>query len=270
MSINSYLTNISNSAIIRDTEKLRIQASINALHGKLAAYFGREIDRSLIFGSYSRNTILPRQMDARSDIDYMVVFADDQFRPQTYLDKLRRFVVANYPRSCIAQSNPTIVLSLNHINFELVPAIDSWFHGIRIPAKASDYIDWIGTDPSSFNQKLTDKNAANQSLIKPLVRVLKYWNSNNGYPFESYELEQLIVDKTYWSVFFGYGNRLEDYFYDFVENVGLSYGVAQWKHDAVSRLKKYAVVASDYESNGYNIKAENAMKRLLPPLGLFA
>lgn len=270
MSVNSYLMNISSSAIIRDVEKTRIQASINTLHSRLISYFGSEIDRSLIFGSYSRNTILPRHMDIRSDIDYMVVFADDQYQPQTYLNQLRRFVQSNYPRSSIAQSNPTIILSLNHINFELVPAIETWFSGLRIPAKAADYANWIETDPSGFNQELTNKNTAENSLIKPLVRVMKYWNASSGYPFESYELEQMIVNQTYWSSFFGTGNRLEDYFYGFVDSLESPWGAAQWRRDAVDRLKRYADSARDYESRGYVTQAENALEHLLPQLGLMA
>ena len=270
MSINSYLTNISNSAIIRDTEKLRIQTSINVLHGRLAAYFGREIDRSLIFGSYSRNTILPRYMDSRSDIDYMVVFSDSGNRPQTYLDRLRRFVAANYPRSNIKQSNPTIVLSMHHIDFELVPATELWFSGLQIPAKVSDYRDWIDTDPSGFNKDLTDKNMMENSLIKPLIRVMKYWNASSGYPFESYGLEQMVVRQSYWFGFFGNAGRLEDYFYTFVDNLELPYDAAQWKHEAVARLKRYAGEAERQKRAGNFVQAENAVKRLLPQLGLIA
>lgn len=58
----------------------------------------------------TRNTILPRYMDSHSDVDYMVVFKDSGFRPQTYLERLRRFVERNYTRSQIKQSHPTIQL----------------------------------------------------------------------------------------------------------------------------------------------------------------
>ena len=132
-------------------------------------------------------------MDANSDVDYMIVIADSSFRPHTYLDRLRRFVECYYSRSEISQSNPTIVLSLNHFRFELVPAIDDWISGLQIPAKASDFQNWVETDPTGFNQELTKANKSHDYLIKPLIRVVKYWNSKNGYPFDSYLLEQDIV-----------------------------------------------------------------------------
>jgi hypothetical protein len=137
-------------------------------------------------------------MDQRSDIDYLVVFAESTNQPQTYLNRLRRFVEVYYGRSEIAQSNPTIVLSLRYINFELVPAINHWFSGLQIPAKAADYQNWIDTDPTGFNRELTRANQNNKNLIKPVVRLIKYWNACNRYPFESYELEQKVVSHGFW------------------------------------------------------------------------
>jgi hypothetical protein len=65
-------------------------------------------------------------MDEKSDIDYMVVFSDRDYQPQTYLDRLRRFTEYYYQKSEIKQSHPTIQLELNHIRFELVPAVKDW------------------------------------------------------------------------------------------------------------------------------------------------
>ena len=170
MSVNSYLTNLSSSAIIHDTEKTAIQRSITTLQTRLNSYFGQNVKRHFIFGSYNRGTILPRHMDGNSDIDYMIVFNDAGFQPQAYLDQLRRFVNFYYSSSEIKQSNPTIILNLNHIKFELVPAKEDWFSSLQIPAKASSYTSWIDTDPTGFNQSLISANGSNRNLIKPLTR----------------------------------------------------------------------------------------------------
>ncbi|MCQ8762889.1 nucleotidyltransferase, partial [Escherichia coli] len=37
-------------------------------------YFAGELVSHFVFGSYSRNTMLPRSYDPSSDVDYMVVF----------------------------------------------------------------------------------------------------------------------------------------------------------------------------------------------------
>jgi len=267
MSINSYLTNLASAAITRDQEKLAIQKSIANLALRLKNHFGAQMGNSFIFGSYSRGTILPRSMDEQSDVDYMVVFADDGLRPQTYLDRLRRFAELNYQRSDIEQSNPTIILSLNHIRFELLPATKSW-GSLQIPAKANDYKDWINTDPADFNEKLVKANQVNENQIKPLVRLVKYWNARCNYPFESYSLEQKIAERNYGFGFLGLraSCRLDEYFFNIVDSLDFGWSAPQWKKDAVSRLKQLTSQAKMQERAGNVVQAEATIKKLLPPV----
>ena len=69
-----------------------------------------------MFGSYIRGTILPRKADASSDIDIMVMFLNPNgYKPQTFLNRLKNFAEHYYSTSEIYQSNPTVVLELNHM-----------------------------------------------------------------------------------------------------------------------------------------------------------
>jgi hypothetical protein len=267
MSVNSYLTRLTNHAIVRDQEKLSIQRSIATLEIHLKAHFGTQLKSSFIFGSYSRGTILPRTMDAQSDVDYMVIFAESDLQPQTYLDRLRRFAERYYSRSEIAQSHPTVALELNHIRVELVPAIQNWWGSIQIPAKTSGYQRWQDTDPKGFNDQLTTANQANSNLIKPLCRLVKYWNASSRYPFESYELEQHVAGQGYG--FYGLlsSRQLGDYFFQAVDSLEAGWPAPQWRQDAVSRLKQLASLAKSQERSGNAIQAETTIKRLLPPVG---
>jgi hypothetical protein len=267
MSINSYLTQLTNHAIVRDREKQSIQRSIATLETRLKAHFGAQLKSRFIFGSYSRGTILPRAMDTRADVDYMVIFADSDFQPQTYLDRLRRFAERYYGRSEIAQSHPTVALELNHIRFELVPAIQNWWGSIQIPAKSSGYQSWQDTDPKGFNEQLTRANQANGNLIKPLCRLVKYWNATARYPFESYGLEQHVAAQGYG--FFGLlsSRQLGDYFFQAVESLETGWFAPQCKQQAVARLKQLASLAQSQERSGNSIQAEVTIKRLLPPVG---
>jgi len=266
MSINSHLTRLANKAIVRDSERESINRSLSTLRTRLNAYFGTGINKQLVFGSFSRGTILPRAMDTRSDVDYMVVFSDTSFKPQTYLNQLRTFVEKYYGRSEITQSNPTIVLTLNHIRFELVPAIDSIWTGLQIPAKASDYQDWIDTDPTGFNQTLTTANQSNNNFIKPLVRLVKYWNACNNYPFESYELEQKVVNHGFWLLNLLGTAQLKEYFYSFMEELEVGFFAPQWKQEALKKTKGIIQEAKVQERNGYPATAESTIVRLLPTI----
>jgi predicted nucleotidyltransferase len=271
VTVNSYLTNLANSAIIRDSEKQNIARSISTLQTRLNSYFGSQLKRQVVFGSYTRNTILPRTMDQNSDIDYMIVFADSSFTPQRYLNQLRQFSATYYGQSEIFQSNPTMVLSLNHIKLELVPAIDDWFHGLRIPAKAASYQNWMDTDPNDFNSSLTSKNQSNNSLIKPLVRLVKYWNAKNGYVFESYDLEQKVINHTFF--FLGgllsglrSSGQLKDYFFDFMLGLELPWTASQVKKNALVAVKRKIESVKHALAIGLEDNAELQLKSILPPV----
>ena len=199
MSINSYLTNLASQLVLSDDEKSSINTSISTLESRLNLYFGSEVVYKLIFGSFKRGTILPRKIDSNSDIDYMIVFENsNNLKPQTYLNKIREFAEKYYTRSEIHQSSPTIVLELNHIKFELVPAYKTIF-GYYIHDGNGG---WMHTNPNDINAELTDANNNNKSLIKPVIRLMKYWNINmNNRYYASYSLEQKIISSLKYSYF---------------------------------------------------------------------
>ncbi|MCY9763514.1 hypothetical protein M5X06_11620 [Paenibacillus alvei] len=121
--MQSYLESLANQLIIRDNEKLKINTSISTIKSRIEAYFNDSISEHFAFGLYTRGTMLTRSADMYSDVDYMVIFKNpNNMPPQTLLNHLRAFAEAYYGRSEIKQSHPTMVLELQHIKFELVPA----------------------------------------------------------------------------------------------------------------------------------------------------
>lgn len=261
MSVNSHLTSLASTLVLSEAENSSITTSINTLSSRLTLYFGSTVTSHFQFGSSTRGTILPRQADSHSDIDYMVVFntSDGQKKPQTYLDRLRRFVEARYSTSEIYQSHPTIVLSLNHINFELVPAI--YNYGYQIPSPASSWLEWTSTDPSGTNQLLQDKNKSNNYQIKPLVRLIKYWNTRKGHLFTSFSLEQYIVNQSFWGC-----STLKDYFYEFWTGFNCTYDTAQYIKNMVENAKNCARKAKEYEYTNMPVNAESEIKKIVPSL----
>ena len=261
MSVNTHLISLASDLVLSSEEKSSILTSINTLSTRLNIYFGENITNHFQFGSSVRGTILPRKADNKSDIDYMIVFStsDGKKKPQAYLDRLKRFARTRYSTSEIFQSHPTIVLSLNHIKFELVPAINNY--GIQIPSPASSWIEWISTDPYSANEEIRKKNIQENSQIKPLVRLIKYWNAKQGYPFRSFEIEQYIVNKSFYSY-----SSLKDYFYEFWSDFSCLYNTPQYIKDKVERAKKYAIQAKKYEEYIMPVHAENEIKKIVPSL----
>lgn len=258
MSVQQHLLNVASRAILSSTEKSSITTSLTTMRTRLDSHFGNEVSEKVQFGSSTRETILPRLIDTRSDIDYMVVFSDSQFRPQTYLDRLRRFVAAKYYSSDVAQSSPTIVLNLNHIKFELVPAVRRSFSGLEIPSPASDFTEWTPTDPTGFNNTLVSANTNHSGNIKRMIRVIKYWNARSGYPFNSYLLEQDLVN------YASYEANFKNYVFAGIRGLSLPWNASITNRDKLERAKEIVNKTIDYENNEMPATAEAEIKKLVP------
>lgn len=260
MSVQSHLRNLSSNLNLKDDEKDKITKSINNLSARLNSYFGNQLNDHFKFGSYTRGTILPRKADIYSDVDYMVILENpNNYKPQTLLNQLRVFVKKYYSTSEIRQSHPTIVLELNHIRFELVPAKKDLWGNIYIPSPSSSFEEWVSTDPNAFNKKLTDANVRNAYEIKPLVRLMKYWNRNNGSYLSSYELENWIVNNIYWGC-----NNLKDYVYSAFDRLTYNYSDPQGYKDKVDRAKKIIAKSREYEDNNMPYSAQLEIEKLFP------
>lgn len=187
MSVNSYLLELASDLVLSESENASIKTSISTIKSRIDSYFDDVTDKK-VFGSYDRGTILPRKVDASSDIDIMIVFLNpNRYKPQTFLNRLKTFAEHYYSTSEIYQSSPTIVLELNHIKFELTPAYIS-NGSYYIPNGPSE---WMYTDPNGFYDKLTKCNVNNCYKIKPVVRLIKHWNIQKNYrDLASYALKK--------------------------------------------------------------------------------
>lgn len=242
MAVNSYLENLAKRAIVRDDEKNKIEISIKTITNKLKNYFEYDIESPFIFGSYKRGTIISRAFDDNSDIDIMIVFKDGQYeayKPQTYLNYLKDFATEKYPNSLCKQSHPAIVLELNHIKFELVPAIIGDVSDFKIPNKQNSYLDWMSTNPTDLDGAL-----ANNQTLRRLVRIAKIWNAKQGYIYDSYELEKWIVGQCFC------GN-LADHFYGFCKLLPINYNLPQYKKIKINTLKNNARQAECFVDSSY-------------------
>jgi hypothetical protein len=169
---------------------------------------------------------------------------------------LKKSAETYYASSDIKQSSPSVVLQLNHIKFDLVPALKQTYSGYRIPNGASA---WQDTDPNDFNSKLTAKNTAELNMIKPAIRLCKFWNARAGDVFDAYSLEKYIVGMSFYGV-----NNLRDYVFNSIDDFGLSYDQAQWRKDKLARAKEIIAAVRKYERDEMPVTAEGEVKKLIP------
>lgn len=256
MSVNTYLQGLGSSLVLSSSEKSSISTSVDTIKSRLTSYFGLSVTEKKLYGSYVRETILPRKADDKSDVDLMVVFSNPYgYKPQTFLNKLKEFAEYYYSRSEIYQSSPTIVLELNHIKFELTPAYKSSYGSFYIPMNSSE---WMYTDPDGFYSKLTECNGNNGYKIKPVVRILKHWNIQKNYrALASFELEKKIAEELMYAYFSC--TSYTDY---------LKYALEKIKYSTdYSRVKKALDCIAEalrLETEGYPYSAESKIKEVFP------
>lgn len=255
MSVLSFLTNTASNAVLSSTEQSSITTSVSTLQSRMALHFDNgAIKQHFRFGSSTRGTILPRLMDEKSDIDYMVVFSDSSSTPQTYLNRLKSFVEKRYGSSEIYQSSPTIVLELNHIKFDLVPATTTWLGELQIPNGSGG---WMTTNPNDFNATLEAKNKEHKSLIKSTLRLFKYWNATSGFPFESFMMEKWVCGLSFW-----FQENQKDYFFVVIENLNTNSSYSQRVNNEIARAKDIVAKVRKYEKDQMPVTAEAEVKRL--------
>lgn len=260
MTVQSHLECLASKLNLKQDEKDKIVKSVDVLSDRLDSYFDGQLKDHFKFGSYTRGTILPRKADEYSDVDYMVIFENpNNYKPQTLLNYLKNFVNYYYRTSEIYQSHPTIILELNHIKFELVPAKKDIWGTVYIPSPSSSYEEWMITDPNAFNTKLTDANTKHYYQIKPLVRLMKYWNRINGSYLSSYELENWISDNFYWSCY-----NLKDFVYSTFDKITYKYNAPQGYKDKVDRAKRIIAKTKEYEQNDMPYTAQAEIEKLFP------
>ena len=260
--INNYISNLTNTLFIShgSTERTNINSSITSIKRKLNAHFGDKISEIILFGSYSRGTILPRKYDTNSDIDIMIVFNTNDYNEktaETYRNNLKSFADLKYPRSLVSKDLPSIVVELQSIKFDLVPAVinSTWMSStIYIPNSGNE---WQETDPNGFNSDLTTANQQYGNIVKPIIRLMKYWNTRNGSPYDSFELEQ-IVSKMNFS-----GDNYEKGFFYAVDQLPTSWRIDSLKKKVeVLRNNKNWIV--EYLNRENTIKAKEWLHKILP------
>ncbi len=258
--VNYVLQKIAGELFIKydSPERRLIEDRVTNFKFKLRNYFGRDVRESVLFGSYKRDTILPRRYDPNSDVDVLVVFdaTTSSFAPDTYRNQLRRFANSEYPTSSVIKDHPSIVLELSGIKFDLVPC--KTYNGLfsssfQIPGKDGS---WLDTDPNGFSEALTASNKRFNSIVKPIIRLVKRWNAYENYPYPSFELEKLVAE-----MYFSGDNYQSGFFYA-SRNLP-KYGLPEYQQRKVETLSNNIGWVEEYLNRDDQMKAAEVINRIL-------
>jgi len=259
--LSNDLKRIASSLYINDRkfERTNIRRSIGSIVKYLTEHFETKVKGIIPFGSYTRGTMLPHGNDIQSDVDLMVVFStkDGKLTPEAYRKRLQRFAELYYSRGKIVKDHPSVTIELNHLKFDMIAAvIDNGiiYDSIDIPGKEEA---WIETDPNGFNRILTSQNKKYKYIVKPTIRLIKYWNASHNYPFKSYELEKQIADQDYSGCTFQQAMGVA------VRNLS-SVGLTNAGEAELNNLQANYIDMIQLLDNNNIYKAKQVLKKMLP------
>ena len=199
--INAYLREI-----VADIEPTPAQVeAASASHARLrelldGGNIGNRIIRSFLSGSYARKTAI-RPID---DVDIVFVVDPSAWRsswsslpsPEAVLTTFSNAIRYRYPVSTVVGQRRSVRLQLSHLDIDVVPAILASSQDpkvLRIPD--TDANEWILSAPERHGDQATAVNQLRGGLFKPLVKLLKFWNSNLPEParFKSFTVETMAT-----------------------------------------------------------------------------
>lgn len=262
MNVNTLLTNFAQKDLVlsyNQNERVRINNSLSRLESVLSEKLGDTIYGYIRFGSFTRNTILPRKYDPKSDVDLLVIFnrEDYCYSHKTYHKWILDALISAYPNSVSKKNHPVVKLELNHIMFDVVPSYyeDSFWSGQRYYIPDKKY-GWRETFPNDINTTLSKKNQSyGGNIVRNVVRLCKHWNAMYGYPYESYLMEKQIVNTFLW-----HGDDLYTKFLSVLDDIAGSYPGVRQSIDSINKYKN-----SWFEKPNVD-KQIFWLKRLLPGL----
>ena len=220
-----------------------------------------EIDDAHEFGSYTRGTKLPSCLDPSTDIDFMLVFRDVRLQPQTYLEKVREFGNKFYSRSEVYQDHPTMVIEMQKIKFEIVPSIRLYgqtYPGYQIPGPKDSPLVWIHTYPERMKIDLDKAERINAGLLRPLIRLMKLWNVQNGKPLTSFKIEEYATTHVFFCE-----KTIEAYFYEAVRWMTLIQATDQETRELLQTARTCIEYIQGYKRLGMEEQAFKILQQLL-------
>jgi Second Messenger Oligonucleotide or Dinucleotide Synthetase domain len=143
-----------------------------------------------LIGSYSRQTILRQERD----IDIMVSLSPAKYW-ETYKSNssglvylVRNALNKEYAKSEVTSSGAAVVMEMTVFNVDVVPVFPRDGGGYLV---ANGHNTWKATNPNVHFKLVEDHNKQDDRL-KPLIKVMKFWNVCNGSLLESFHLEVMV------------------------------------------------------------------------------
>lgn len=184
------LTRIALTSDQRSVGSTRQTSLRDFLKERFTLYAEEPAPNPWLIGSYSRNTILRQERD----IDIMVSLSPTKYW-QTYQTNssglvrlVRDALNKEYLKSEVSTSGAAVVMNMTVFNVDVVPVLPRDGGGYLV---ATGQNKWKASNPNFHFNLMRDHNKEDE-LLKPLVKLVKYWNICNESLLGSFHLEAMI------------------------------------------------------------------------------
>ena len=220
---------------------------------------------SYLSGSYPRDTAI-RPLE---DVDIIFVIDHKQWSqnifdslfseypaPEVVLKTFLNAIRYRYQDSSLRLQNKSVRLRLNHLNIDVVPAIDRGRNDGSILIPDRERADWIVTVPKKHSEITSAINQQHEGRFKPLVKLLKFWNVNlpSTASFKSFAIET-IACRIFQKIQLASVEEGLLLFFDFIASLEDDAQVIEWRGQFGISFDWFECKVPDLAGTGSNVTA---------------
>lgn len=243
-SFSEYSSNLE----ITDRQQGKVSICRENVTNTLAKELTLHPEKSKVIGSWDRHTLTRYLSEA--DVDVMVILHygenegyDTSDGTVRILDKFKQILQARYPNTTIRRDINCITMALSEFRLDVVPAFKYKGDYYTIPDTSRS--KWVKTDPFEFADLMTNINTNMSGCFKPLIKMVKGWNRDEGWPIKSFHLEAMMYNRYHtYTRTYTYSSMLALFFKD------LPYYLSHWCYDPVMKDR-----LDDYLGEGPKLQA---------------
>ena len=137
---------------------------------------------------------------SEGDVDVMVVLHygdnkkwDTSDGTTKALDRFKAILDDAYPNTSKRRDRNCISMRFSEFSLDVVPAFKKDAGYYRIPDSVRQ--EWLPTNPFEFAEKITEVNQKMGESFVPLIKMVKGWNREVGWPIRSFHLECIMYNR---------------------------------------------------------------------------
>jgi hypothetical protein len=148
-------------------------------------------ERAFTIGSYRRGTLIrpERDMDLLAPLDYSTYKDRYDRDSRAFLYFVRDQLNERYARTKVSSREIAVLLDFNVIRADVVPAFMRKGGGYFIPNGKKG---WTASNPAYHARLIADRDRELGERMRPLIRLMKYWNIQNGGHLRSFHVELMV------------------------------------------------------------------------------